>query len=182
MDVGIIKTVFRMNKSNVSTQVFFGVVCALFALVTAGCVKPSMREAAVDLHSGQSASGSSLTIWHDSFEAAREQSLVSGKPILADFTGSDWCSWCVKLKKDVFNKAEFEEWARGNVVLLELDFPQRSRQDPEIKAQNEKLASLYGIDSYPTVIMLDAQGNQLARTGYSPNPAAFIGAIESQMR
>jgi len=182
MDVGIIKTVGRMNKSRVSLQVFVGVMCACFAIINVGCVKPSIRESAADLHSGQSTSGSSLTIWHDSFEAAREQSLVSGKPILADFTGSDWCSWCVKLRKDVLNKTEFEEWARDNVVLLELDFPQRSRQDPEIKAQNEKLASLYGIDSYPTVLMLDAQGNQLARTGYSPNPAAFINALKSQIQ
>lgn len=179
MEVGIINRVFKMKKPQVSFQFFSVATLAVIALAAGGCMKPSMRDSAADLNS---ADGSSLTIWHDSFEAAREQSLVSGKPILADFTGSDWCSWCVKLHDDVFSKAEFEAWARENVVLLELDFPQRSRQDPEIQAQNEKLASLYAIDSYPTVLMLDAQGNELARTGYHPDPAAFIGTLESQLR
>ncbi|MDA8563333.1 thioredoxin family protein [Mariniblastus sp.] len=168
-----------MINTNISFRIFSGVMLASVALMAVGCMKPSVRDLADDLHSS---GGSSLTIWHDSFEAAREQALVSGKPILADFTGSDWCSWCVKLKKDVFNKPEFEAWARENVVLLELDYPQRSRQSSEIQAQNEKLASLYSIDSYPTVLLLDAQGNQLARTGYHPDPAAFIGTIESQLQ
>ena len=168
-----------MIMSRFSLRCFAGVVLATLALVTVGCVKPSVHETATDL---QSASGGSLTIWHDSFEAARQQALVSGKPILADFTGSDWCSWCVKLRKDVFNKAEFEEWARENVVLLELDYPQRSHQAEEIKVQNEKLASLYRIDSYPTVVLLDAQGNQLARTGYQRDPAAFIESLQSQVQ
>ena len=179
MDVGIIYSVVMMIKSRFSLRFFAGLLIASLALSVIGCVKPSVRDTAADL---QSSGGSSLMIWHDSFEAAREQSLVSGKPILADFTGSDWCSWCVKLRKDVFDKAEFEEWARENVVLLELDYPQRSSQSPEIEAQNEKLASLYAIDSYPTVLLLDAQGNQLARTGYHRDPSAFIGSLESQVR
>ncbi len=179
MEVGIIKRVFKMKKSQLSFQMFSLATLVVIAFVSGGCVKPSMRDAAADLNSSD---GSSLTIWHDSFEAAREQSLVSGKPILADFTGSDWCHWCVKLRDDVFDKAEFEAWARENVVLLELDYPQRSRQAPEIQAQNEKLASLYAINSYPTVLLMDAQGNELGRTGYHPDPAAFIDTLESKLR
>jgi protein disulfide-isomerase len=167
-----------MKKSLMSFRVFGGLAFAMLIVLTVGCMKPSMRDNAADLNAGD---GSSLTIWHDSFEAAREQALVSGKPILADFTGSDWCHWCVKLHDDVFAKEDFEVWARENVVLLELDFPQRSRQDSEIQAQNEKLASLYGIEGFPTVLLLDAQGNELARTGYQPDPAKFINSIQSQM-
>ena len=168
-----------MINSHATFRIFTGLAVACMVLMVVGCVKPSVRESGADL---QSDSSSSLTIWHDSFEAARQQALVSGKPILADFTGSDWCAWCVKLKKDVFSKAEFEEWARENVVLLELDYPQSSRQAPEIKAQNEKLASVYAIDSYPTVLLMDAQGNELARTGYHRDPATFIGSLGSQVR
>ena len=135
MDVGINSLVIRMINTNISFRIFSGVMLASVALMAVGCMKPSVRDLADDLHSS---GGSSLTIWHDSFEAAREQALVSGKPILADFTGSDWCSWCVKLKKDVFNKPEFEAWARENVVLLELDYPQRSRQSSEIRGPERK--------------------------------------------
>ncbi len=177
-EVGINSLVVRMIISHASFRTFTGLVVVCISLMSAGCMKPSVRDNAADLQSG---GGSSLTIWHDSFEAARQQALVSGKPILADFTGSDWCGWCVKLKKDVFNKAEFEKWARENVVLLELDYPQRSHQASEIKAQNEKLASLYSIDSYPTVLLIDAQGNELARTGYHRDPEAFIGSLQSQL-
>ena len=61
-----------------------------------------------------------LSIWHDSYESAIEESQKTGKPILADFTGSDWCHWCVKLKTDVFETETFQNWAQDNVVLLEL--------------------------------------------------------------
>ena len=168
-----------MKYSTVKFRAFSVAILAMIAVASVGCMKPSMRDGSADLNGND---GGSLTIWHDSFEAAREQALVSGKPILADFTGSDWCHWCIKLHDDVFVTEEFQEWARENVVLLELDFPQRSRQDSEIKAQNEKLSSLYGIEGFPTVLLLDAQGNELARTGYQPDPAAFIGTLESQLR
>ena len=59
--------------------------------------------------------------WLTDFEAAKAAAKKDGKVILADFTGSDWCSWCIKLHDEVFSKPEFQEWAAKKVVLLELD-------------------------------------------------------------
>ncbi len=65
--------------------------------------------------------------WLDSYEEAAKISKETNKPILANFTGSDWCRWCKVLDKEVFRTDEFKTWASENVVLLELDFPKKKK-------------------------------------------------------
>ena len=119
------------------------------------------------------------TIWHDSFEAAKAASASSGKPILADFTGSDWCHWCIKLKEDVFETDEFQQWARQNVTLLELDYPRKTPQDPGIKKQNAELSKKYNVRGYPTVLFLTSDGEVLGKLGHDKNPKAWISSAEA---
>jgi protein disulfide-isomerase len=83
-----------------------------------------------------------------------------------DFTGSDWCGWCIKLKNEVFNTPEFKAWAAKKVVLLELDFPRKAEQSAELKKQNQELAQKFNIEGYPTIIFADANGKQLGQYGY----------------
>jgi protein disulfide-isomerase len=73
------------------------------------------------------------------------------------FTGSDWCGWCMRLKKEVFNFPEFETWTKENVVLVELDFPRRKAIDPKILNQNRELARIFGVSGYPTVWFVNPQ-------------------------
>ncbi len=122
-----------------------------------------------------------LSIWHDSYDSAIEESLKTGKPILADFTGSDWCHWCVKLKTDVFETETFRNWAQDNVVLLELDFPKRGMQSPKIKQQNQELANRFQIKSYPTVLFLDSNGGKIGTLGYLKDPEDWITQAEVQL-
>ena len=107
-----------------------------------------------------------------SLPAAIAEAQTEGKLVLADFTGSDWCPHCVTLKKEIFNTPQFKSWARNNVALLELDYPKRSQLPAEIRQQNEMLKSRYQISSYPTVLLLDVQGNVkgklIYRSGQSP--------------
>ena len=105
-------------------------------------------------------------VWHDSYATAVAEAQQNDKLILADFTGSDWCHWCVKLKKDVFDTPEFKSWAGDNVVLLELDYPKSGSQSAAVRQQNELLKSRYNITSYPTVLLLDVAGNVRAKMGY----------------
>lgn len=121
----------------------------------------------------------SLTIWHDSFDSAKAAAADSGKPILADFTGSDWCHWCVKLKEDVFEKDEFKEWARDNVILLELDYPKRSSQAPSIKKQNAELARRYNVSGYPTVLLLTPDGEVMGKLGYDADVSKWVKSAEA---
>ena len=70
--------------------------------------------------------------WLINFEEAAKLSIKSGKPILANFTGSDWCGWCIRLNREVFVTPEFKDWASENVILLELDYQRRVQQTDEI--------------------------------------------------
>lgn len=117
--------------------------------------------------------------WHESFVIAMRESAQTGKPVLVDFTGSDWCQWCVKLKQDVFETEVFRNWASDNAILLELDYPKRGTQRPEIKQQNADLAERYNIDSYPTVLLLDSNGEVLGKLGYQADAHAWIESAES---
>ncbi len=121
--------------------------------------------------------------WLDDFEKAKKLSRATGRPILADFTGSDWCSWCIKLKKEVFDTDEFRQWAREEVVLLELDFPRRTELPAAVKEQNEKLRDEYQIKGYPTVLFLDHKGKVLGKYGYDEGgPENWIENAEKKMK
>ena len=89
--------------------------------------------------------------WLINFEEAAKLSIKSGKPILANFTGSDWCGWCIRLNKEVFVTPEFKNWASENVILLELDYPRRVQQTDEIKKQNRELQQFFQVRGYPTL-------------------------------
>lgn len=89
--------------------------------------------------------------WHTNFDKARELSTKTGKPIFAFFTGSDWCGWCIRLQKNVFAKEAFIQWAKKEVVLLELDFPKRTKLPEALQKQNQELASIFQVRGFPTV-------------------------------
>lgn len=125
----------------------------------------------------------SAEAWLTSWDKAAAESKKSGRPILMDFTGSDWCIWCQKLKQEVFSTPEFQTWAAKNVVLLELDYPRSTPQSDALKKQNAELAEKYGIEGYPTVIFVDATGKVKGQTGYEKGgPAAWIGSAEKLMK
>lgn len=110
---------------------------------------------------------------------AKAEAAKSGKPILVDFTGSDWCGWCVKLKKEVFDTPEFAAWAKDKVVLLEIDFPRKKEQTPAEKAANRALAEQFAIEGYPTIVIANAQLKELGRLGYQKGgPAAWTAAAD----
>ena len=105
-------------------------------------------------------------VWLTSLDKAMDESEKTGKPILSNFTGSDWCGWCIRLKKEVFNTPEFKAWARGKVVLLEVDFPRNKPQSAETKKKNRALATKYDVQGFPTIVFTDAAGKELGRSGY----------------
>jgi thioredoxin-related protein len=117
--------------------------------------------------------------WLTSYEQAQQEAQSKNRLLLMDFTGSDWCGWCIMLDKEVFSKPEFKEYASKNLVLLELDFPRRKQMPPETAAQNEKLLMKYGIQGFPTVVVFDSSGKPLGALGYQAGgPQAFIAQLE----
>jgi protein disulfide-isomerase len=100
--------------------------------------------------------------WETDWDQARGRARRENKQILINLTGSDWCSWCIKLKKRVFEHEGFLAYAEKHLVLMEADFPRFAKQPPELAAQNKRLRELYLTRGYPTVYLLDAGGNKLS--------------------
>jgi protein disulfide-isomerase len=122
-----------------------------------------------------SAFGESLA-WQTDYAAAKTAATQQNKYILLDFTGSDWCPYCIQMDKEVFAKPSFSTFASEKLVLVKLDFPRRSSQPPAEKSQNQELAKKYGIEGFPTYVLLDPSGKEVRRqVGYlEGGPEAFI--------
>ena len=131
----------------------------------------------------------SMDGWEVDLNAAMAESHKTGKPILANFTGTDWCGWCIRLKASVFKTDTFVNWAEKNVVLLELDFPKRFALPAKIAQQNAGLAQAFGVSGYPTIWVFDistsdkgqAKIQALAKTGYGPDAEAWINDLETKI-
>ena len=119
----------------------------------------------------------------------REAIIVSNKeqkPMLMFFTGSDWCGWCIRLQTEVLKTPEFTKWAKDNVILVELDYPRRTPQAPEIKNQNNELQQAFGIQGFPTIYFTSAEAKDgkvnfkgLGQTGYvAGGPSAWLTVAE----
>ena len=119
--------------------------------------------------------------WETNLEKATQVALKTKKPLLLFFTGSDWCGWCIRLQNEVLKTPEFSTWAKENVVLVEVDFPRRSPQQPEIQSQNAQLQQLFEVRGYPTVwFVLPSRTNgkisfdKLGSTGYDSSVENWI--------
>lgn len=111
--------------------------------------------------------------WHTDVKEAIAIGNKEKKPLLLFFTGSDWCGWCIRLQKEVLKTPEFEKWANENVVLVELDYPRRTPQTPEIKKQNNELQQAFSIQGFPTIYFANGTDKEgkvnfegLGSTGY----------------
>ena len=89
--------------------------------------------------------------WYTDINKAYDVSKKLKKPIFAFFTGSDWCGWCHKLEANVFHKPGFQQWAKQNVILLELDFPRRTQLPKAQAEQNAGLQQAFQVQGYPTI-------------------------------
>jgi thioredoxin-related protein len=120
--------------------------------------------------------------WYTDLDEAKAVAAKENKPLLVDFTGSDWCGYCIKLHAEVFDKPEFAEFAKG-YVLVELDFPNKKPQPPEEKAKNKATQAKFGVSGFPTVLLLDAKTGEAygRQSGYGPGsgPKAYIEKLSA---
>ena len=134
---------------------------------------------AVVLAFGGTALANAKAGWLTDIKQAKDQAKNDKKLILVDFTGSDWCGWCIKLDREVFSKPEFKEYADKNLVLLEVDFPKRKELSATQKAHNMELAEQYAVQGFPTIIVLNGEGRKVGELGYMPGgPSAFLAELE----
>ena len=120
-------------------------------------------------------------LWLSDHQAAMEKAKEKERPVLLNFTGSDWCPPCIQMERTVFQTPEFAEGVRDDWVLLELDFPRGIEQPETLQRQNQTLAEQFGIQGFPTFVLLNADGEELARhVGGKPGgPEAFLRWLEA---
>jgi protein disulfide-isomerase len=117
--------------------------------------------------------------WITSVEKGQQEAKANNKLVLLDFTGSDWCGWCVLLDREVFSKPKFKEYASKNLVLVEVDFPKRKPVPDATRKENVQLAQRYQVQGFPTIIVLNGDGQVVGEFGYvKGGPDAFIALLE----
>jgi len=118
--------------------------------------------------------------WLTDLPKAQAKAKAENKQVLLDFTGSDWCGWCIKFNKEVLSTPEFAEYAAKHLVLVEVDFPRKKEQSEDLKKANKALGSKYKVDGYPTFVVLNKEGKEVGRQeGYAAGgPKAFIAKLE----
>jgi thioredoxin-related protein len=146
-----------------------------------GFIEELERWKAAQTPAGQvSATG---TQWLTDLPKAQALARTENKMVLLDFTGSDWCGWCIRLKKEVFSQPEFIAYANKNLVLVEVDFPRQKPQSREQKQANQKLAAQYRVEGYPTIIVLDSNGRKIGESGYEAGgPKPYIASLEAMKK
>lgn len=122
--------------------------------------------------------------WHTDFEIAKRESKKTGKPILIEFSGSDWCLPCIRLEKQVLKQEPFITFAQKNLVLVYCDLPYRKKISKELKAHNKALAEQYQAEIYPVVVLVDATGKTIHRVdGYYGDPGdTYVGKLRKALR
>lgn len=152
----------------VAALVSFSMVAADNSSPAPGAASPVVDTGAAGVH------------WLTSVPEAQELARKEKKLVFMDFTGSDWCGWCKKLDAETFSQPAFAEYARKNLVLVEVNFPNEKPQSASLKAANSALKDKYNIEGFPTLITTKPDGTVVwKQVGYlSGGPTAMIAKLD----
>lgn len=140
----------------------------------------SALAAAIQLASPANAQEPTASPWCADFDVAMKRAQKEGKNLLVDFTGSDWCGWCMKLDEEVFQKKEFLDAVKDKFVLVALDYPRKEPAKSKVPnpERNAEVASMYGVGGYPTVLLLTPEGDMFGQTGYEEGgPVNYVNNL-----
>ena len=147
------------------------IVCAALVASSAFAAKPDTD-------------GARIGVWTQDYDAAVALAKTNNLPLMLNFTGSDWCGWCKLMHRQVFSQEEWKAWAATNLVLVTIDFPSDESLVPEAyRDRNLKLQEQYGVQGYPTYVLLTPAGEEFARLGASRDatPASFIAEVKAAL-
>lgn len=124
--------------------------------------------------------------WLTDMEVAKKEAAASQKNILVSFSGSDWCGNCIRLDKDLFQSAAFQEYAKEHLVLLKLDFPAKkaNQLSPAQTEHNEKWAEVFNKNgTFPLTLVVDKHAKQVGVMKYpSSSVEAYIASLKSLVK
>jgi thioredoxin-related protein len=120
--------------------------------------------------------------WIADYDKAVEAAKAGNKDLFIDFTGSDWCGWCKRLEAEVFSKKEFLDEVQKDYVLVALDFPQGDEAKAKVPnpKRNDELLQKHGVTGFPTILLVTADGEVFAQTGYQAGgPVKYVESLKS---
>ena len=121
--------------------------------------------------------------WHYDFNEAKQIAQKENKQIVLVFSGSDWCTPCIKLEKEILSSDEFISYSNEHYVMLRADFPRKrkNRLSAEQQKKNDDLAETYNPNGiFPLVVVLDKNGKIIGETSYEKiSPKQFIEKLNS---
>jgi thioredoxin-related protein len=115
------------------------------------------------------------------YPMAVERATKLDKPLLLAFLGTDWSLTSLKLDREVFDQPAFADNTKYDFLMCKLHFYQTQERPPEILAQNSALAEKYGIETFPTVVVLRSSGEEIGRLGYIAGGVEKFGAAVNEM-
>ena len=111
--------------------------------------------------------GSAELEWSTNVADAMERAKAENKDLVLNFTGSDWCGWCIKLDGEVFSKPEFASAVNDKFIFVKLDFPRdKSKVTEAEEKQNKEWQNKLEVSGFPSIYLVDADGRPYAKTGY----------------
>lgn len=99
--------------------------------------------------------------WLTNYDEALTQAKEENKIVLVEFHGSDWCPPCIKLNDEVLSTKAFKKVAKDDLVLLNVDFPRKTKLSEEQREHNQALAEKFGLRGVPMVLLLNHEGEVL---------------------
>jgi thiol-disulfide isomerase/thioredoxin len=142
--------------------------------------QPAVRPPDMTRERSAAAARAPELVWRNDFPGALKQAQLENKLVLLDFTGSDWCGWCIKFDQDVLATPKFAAYATTKLQLVKVDFPHHTPQNADLKRANDALSQQFSVDGFPTFVLVDGNGKELGRqVGYlQGGPEAFISELE----
>ena len=148
-----------------------GTITALITIIAAGAIL--MMSCSNDSQASDvMKEGAELGSWTMDYKAALALAKEKDLPIMLNFTGSDWCGWCIRMDRGVFAKKEWSRWATENLLLVTLDFPKGKNIVPEkYQNRNRQLQRQYMVRGYPPYVIVDVDGDgEIAQKSRSMKP------------
>lgn len=143
---------------------------------------PQNQNYSVQPSNNQNFSSKAEINWCESYSDSMKFAKGQSKPLLILFTGTAWCPACMKLEREVLNKPEFARAVANNFVFYKAEFNDPSPEALE-SSPDKVLIDRYNIEAFPTIVVIDTNGNQLFTVNYKAGgPQVYANELNQKLQ